>query len=301
MNAILPAKPAGRHRPGEHAARAHHRVRHHQARRTSTSTTTTRSARGGYHTIKGGYGFQHVVNDINTYYPGGFVEINWGGSVHLRRRQPRHRHLRLITRSTTAAPRTRPVPTSTRSIIQDQWTIGNRLTLNLGLRTEDEKIPSFRPAVPRDGHPLQHGDKLAPRLGAAYDVFGDGRMKVFGSWGMYYDWTKYELPRGSFGAETWCMYYRGLDTTDLGSINLSNMPGRGPLDDARQLPRPSRAVVCRQHRPGHQADASVELQCRHGLPAQPEQRAHRALRPQRPAADDRGPRRARRAAATRST
>jgi hypothetical protein len=55
-------------------------------------------------------------------------------------------------------------------------------------------------------------DKLAPRLGAAYDIFGDGRMKVFGSWGLYYDWTKYELPRGSFGAETWCINYHGLDT-----------------------------------------------------------------------------------------
>ena len=86
-------------------------------------------------------------------------------------------------------------------------------------------------------------DKLAPRLGAAYDLFGDGKMKVFGSWGMYYDWTKYELPRGSFGAETWCIYYRGLNTTDLGSLNLSNMPGRGPVDDARQLPRPPRGVV----------------------------------------------------------
>ena len=68
-------------------------------------------------------------------------------------------------------------------------------------------------------------DKLAPRLGAAFDVIGDGRMKVFGSWGLYYDWTKYELPRGSFGAETWCTKYRALDTLDFGSLNLSNMPG----------------------------------------------------------------------------
>jgi hypothetical protein len=50
-------------------------------------------------------------------------------------------------------------------------------------------------------------------------------MKVFGSWGLYYDWTKYELPRGSFGAETWCVWYRGLNTLDLGSLNLDNLPG----------------------------------------------------------------------------
>ena len=57
-------------------------------------------------------------------------------------------------------------------------------------------------------------------------MWGDGRLKVFGSWGLYYDWTKYELPRGSFGAEIWCIHYRGLDTLDLGSLSLSNMPGR---------------------------------------------------------------------------
>ena len=110
--------------------------------------------------------------------------------------------------------------------VQDQWTVSNRLTLNLGLRTEDEKVPTFRPEFLETAFHFTFADKLAPRLGAAYDVWGDGRLKVFGSWGLYYDWTKYELPRGSFGAETWCIYYRGLDTLDLGSLSLSNMPGR---------------------------------------------------------------------------
>jgi hypothetical protein len=69
------------------------------------------------------------------------------------------------------------------------------------------------------------GDKLAPRIGAAYDVRGDGKFKLYGSWGRYFDWTKYELSRGSYGGDTWQVYYRGLDTLDLNSLNLSNMPG----------------------------------------------------------------------------
>ncbi len=127
--------------------------------------------------------------------------------------------------------------------IQDQWSIGNRLTLNLGIRTENEKVPTFRPDYSETAIHFNLADKLAPRFGAAYDVFADGRLKVFGSWGLYYDWTKYELPRGSFGAETWCIDYRGLDTLDLGSLNLSNMPGPGLVGDPGQLPRPSRALV----------------------------------------------------------
>ena len=68
-------------------------------------------------------------------------------------------------------------------------------------------------------------------------------MKLFGSWGLYYDWTKYELPRGSFGAETWCIYYRGLETLDLGSLNLCNMPGPRSLGQPRA---PAAIAACRR-------------------------------------------------------
>ena len=180
---------------------------------------------GGFHTLKGGYGYQHVVNDINTYYPGGYVEINWGSSFvfgGVNRGTGTYGYYVVSDRRIT-----NKAGADIHSLfIQDNWTIGNRLTLNLGLRTEDEKIPSFRPEIIETAIHFDMKDKLAPRLGAAYDVTGDGRMKVFGSWGLYYDWNRYNLPRGWFGAETWCQSYRSLDTTDLGSINLSNMPGR---------------------------------------------------------------------------
>ena len=179
---------------------------------------------GGNHNLKGGYGFQHVVNDIDTYYPGGFVQINWGGAFVFggtNRGTGTYGYYEVNDRRTT-----NKAGADIHSLfIQDQWQVGNRLTLNLGVRTEDEKVPSFRPEYLKTAIHFNMADKLAPRLGAAYDVFGDGRLKVFGSWGMYYDWTKYNLPRGSFGAETWCIYYRGLNTLDLGSLNLKNMPG----------------------------------------------------------------------------
>ena len=180
---------------------------------------------GGLHTLKAGYGFQHTVNDINSFYPGGYVFVFWDRAFSFGGSAPARGTLGYYEVNDRRIAN--KAGSNIQSLyVQDQWTVSNKLTLNLGIRTEDEKIPTFRPEVLETAIHFNFKDKLAPRLGAAYDVYGDGRMKVYGSWGLYYDWTKYELPRGSFGAETWCIHYRGLDTTDLGSLSLTNMPGR---------------------------------------------------------------------------
>lgn len=83
--------------------------------------------------------------------------------------------------------------------IQDRWQPFSRLTLNLGVRFEKEDLPSFNGFAP----PINFGwgDKIAPRLGVAYDLTGDGKTKLFASYGKFYDRLKFELPRGSFGGD----------------------------------------------------------------------------------------------------
>src|SRR4029078_10529234 len=86
---------------------------------------------------------------------------------------------------------------------QDAWTINNKLTINAGLRTEREEVPTYTTGdnTPKFGIKFGFKDKLAPRVGFAYDLKGDGKWKAFGSWGVFYAIFKLELPRGSFGAE----------------------------------------------------------------------------------------------------
>ncbi len=176
---------------------------------------------GGSHTLKGGFGWQKTINDANQAYPGGYVNVFWNRNFAFQgdRGRGTYGYYEVNNRGVQGE-----AGADIYSLyVQDQWTIGNRLTLNLGLRTERETVPSFRAGV--SAMEFGFADKMAPRLGASYDVNDDGRFKLYGSWGRYYDWTKYELSRGSYGGDTWQVFYRGLETTDVGSLNLSNMPG----------------------------------------------------------------------------
>jgi outer membrane receptor protein involved in Fe transport len=101
--------------------------------------------------------------------------------------------------------------------VQDAWTIGRGFTINAGLRTEKEAIPSYTPDL--KGVSFDWTQKMAPRLGAAWDVFQNGKMKVFGSFGYFYQVMNLQLARGSWGGDYWhdCVY--ALDIADYTSFN----------------------------------------------------------------------------------
>jgi hypothetical protein len=181
---------------------------------------------GGDHLLKGGWGIRRSVNDVDVAYPGGYVYLYWGQSFRSTATGQTGTGTYGYYRVDDLATRGKVQADIQNLYVQDSWTVGPRLTLNLGIRTENEKIPTFRPDIAKYAFQFGFPDKLAPRLGATYDVRGDGRVKAFASWGRYYDWTKYEIARGSFGGDLWHVYYRSLDTLDIGSLNLSNMPGR---------------------------------------------------------------------------
>ena len=110
--------------------------------------------------------------------------------------------------------------------IQDQWQVTRHLTLNLGLRLDQETQPPFDPTR----FPTVHfgwGDKIGPRLGGAYDLLHNGKVKVYASYGQFYDIMKLGLARGSFGSDYWhnCVY--AMDDTDYTKITPSYPAGGG--------------------------------------------------------------------------
>jgi hypothetical protein len=115
--------------------------------------------------------------------------------------------------------------------IQDSWTIANKFTINFGLRAESEYVPSYATgnADYESLRPIEFGfgDKLAPRLGFIWDVNGDSSLKVFGSYGLFYDVMKLEMAAGSYGGFKWRSTYYALDTYEWDKIGVNNYyPGK---------------------------------------------------------------------------
>lgn len=185
---------------------------------------------GQNHTLKGGYALNRVGDDIESDFTNGRFQIFWGDQF-------------------TRAP---VIPVGVRGTygyyiwqdgvrlnsqvnsrnqgfyVQDTWQVGSRLTINAGVRFEDEYLPPFRPEQDgvRVSNPISFGwgDKIAPRVGGAYDVRGDGKWKLSASWVRVNDVLKYELARGSFGGDFWVSNVYTLDSFDLSRLSKTT-PG----------------------------------------------------------------------------
>ncbi len=178
----------------------------------------------GQHTLKGGVQYERITNDVNRGDQFPRIILNWNAAFQSFDQGPlRGPYGHYTVRVNTTVGQI--TGDNVAFFIQDGWTVNDRLTMNLGLRIEKEEVPSYRPENP--GIEFGWGDKITPRVGFAYDLKGDGRNKLYGSWGVFHDVMKLELPRGSFGANRWVDYYVSLDTFDWPSINCGYPPAPG--------------------------------------------------------------------------
>ncbi len=99
--------------------------------------------------------------------------------------------------------------------IQDTWQVSSNLSLQLGVRFGEQKLFNG------DGDVQQSiDDNIAPRLGFVWDFLGNGKSKIFGHWGKFYETIPMDIVIRSYGGEISAFSYNFSDNPD----DVANIP-----------------------------------------------------------------------------
>jgi outer membrane receptor for ferrienterochelin and colicin len=94
--------------------------------------------------------------------------------------------------------------------VNDKWDLNAHMSFNLGVRYDTTE------ANDSQGNPTADDSAFSPRLGATYDIAGDGRIKLNASYGKYIGRLAESVQgSGSAAGEPWGIYYYydGADIT----------------------------------------------------------------------------------------
>ncbi len=117
----------------------------------------------GGHTLKAGLQFERMSNDVLLGAQKPAVILFWDASYFTtdgRTMRGKYGHY-LVTRPYTEGD---VRASNTGLFIQDAWTVTPRLTLNLGVRAENEHVPSYRPENPGIRFRVRRQDRAAGGL-----------------------------------------------------------------------------------------------------------------------------------------
>jgi hypothetical protein len=184
----------------------------------------------GEHSIKAGFQYIRLAEDVDASSAHPWVRLYWGGYYDRPdgvRVQGKYGYYEIRGDFKSPYGAYWKIHSNNWAIyLQDSWTIGERFTANLGVRTESEYVPALTTDTTIPGYSAKpinfgFGQKLAPRLGLVYDVFGDSSLKVFTSFGIYYDVMKLYMAEGAYGGRKWWTSYYTLDDYDWTKIAAS--------------------------------------------------------------------------------
>ncbi len=111
--------------------------------------------------------------------------------------------------------------------VQDSWQILPNFTINAGLRYEEQRMraaeqiqhyvdPLTNEKIGKNALTLD--GLLAPRLGMLYDWTKEGRSKIYGNWGRFYESIPMDINNRAFGGETFYQaYFDGAPGSQCGT------------------------------------------------------------------------------------
>ena len=125
--------------------------------------------------------------------------------------------------------------TSTRNIglyAQDSWAILPNLTFNAGLRWEQQTLftadqvqgqisPTTGEPIPDEAFTLSN--MIAPRVGVTYDWTQEGRSKIFGHWGRFYESIPMDINVRAYGGEVLNINFIAPCDTSAGDTGMGSL------------------------------------------------------------------------------
>lgn len=187
-------------------------------RRNAFGATTT--AFLGGHEVKAGFGYEYLISGWTDSISGGGLIYRWRTSAAGAFRFAEHdsyAHLPLNCQvrtdgstgnfgwvdptacngwEPTPSARVDPRTKNLAAFLQDSWRVLPNLTLNAGLRYEDQRIYDAA-GEPR----IKLTDQLSPRVGVVWDPLANGRSKVHASYGRFYQTIPQLIQNAAMGSE----------------------------------------------------------------------------------------------------
>jgi len=152
------------------------------------------------HEIKGGLEYEREQADVVRRFSGGQQIDVFANAADPARPIYLHSYWTTPTATVANAPVSQltasPEHKNNTAFLQDRWTLLPNLTLSLGVRWDRQEIIDAQGTKQID---LKKD--FAPRLGFIWDPSRNGRSKLYGSWGRYYEQIPMDLVVRSFSFE----------------------------------------------------------------------------------------------------
>jgi hypothetical protein len=174
----------------------------------------------GSHELKGGGDYAKVTANSQRFYGGG--ELVWVRTFDNGETIYQHEYYTTGQRDADGVPifvEANPLEVShtnnTGAFFQDKWQILPTLTLNVGVRWEDQKVKDIDNVTQ-----IHINDEWMPRLGVAWDFLGGGRSRLYGSYARFYETMPMDINIRAYGLEVTTAIYNTDPDSHVGDPSV---------------------------------------------------------------------------------